>query len=391
MKRINYNMLNESLMKVETADSLKEFQDKVNDTLVQFIFTKLNGDVRMAFGTADPDWLDFFEAPEKPVMNGRVVQFFDVEANGWRCLTLKNGTKTNIAFCQTFKTPKKLTAAIDNEAERVQFIEDYMQMFSDNIDTEETPEEIADTVEDSKVVTAAPAQKERKERKPRTLNIKTLNKVKLVQKVITEIVKSKKGQSYINISSWDIFNELEDLLRKNNISIYDIWKNDDAFMSFFRTCYNVQISPYQLKLDKTIDYYGNAYIKGLIYSKKPCKEFDRLNKYLSTYLGVKTLAAGDIYREYVEGKRSTIFNRYGRKSLEYMPEKCVDIIKECRQVKKQNWKTKLDIKKELYTGDRYNSYGEDRECEWDGYEEFYLVISFYTPSGKNVKNLEFHV
>ena len=38
-----------------------------------------------------------------------------------------------------------------------------------------------------------------------------------------------------------------------------------------------------------------------------------------------------------------------------------------------------------------NSYGEDRECEWDGYEDDYIIIRLVTPTGKVKAQQEFHV
>ena len=57
-------------------------------------------------------------------------------------------------------------------------------------------------------------------------------------------------------------------------------------------------------------------------------------------------------------------------------------------MKKSNWSAKLNLKTDMYWGDRYNSYGEDRENEWDGTETHYAVITFTTPSGKKVGEYE---
>ena len=57
-------------------------------------------------------------------------------------------------------------------------------------------------------------------------------------------------------------------------------------------------------------------------------------------------------------------------------------------MKKSNWSARIELKTDMYWGDRFNSYGEDRECEWDGLETKYALVTFTTPSGKKVGKYE---
>lgn len=132
--------------------------------------------------------------------------------------------------------------------------------------------------------------------------------------------------------------------------------------------------------------YDSSYtiVKKVVYTGKPCKEFNSLNTYLTNVLKVNALKVGDIKAESLEGKRSTIFERSTFRELAFMPERCIRIKSELQKLRKSNWKATMKLDNATDYGDRYNSYGEDRECEWDGVEENYAVIYFKTPTGKDV-------
>ena len=93
-------------------------------------------------------------------------------------------------------------------------------------------------------------------------------------------------------------------------------------------------------------------------------------------------------RQNVSGKRSRIFERYNTVLLAHQSDKCKRIKAALQKMKKSNWSAKLNLKTDMYWGDRYTSYGEDRENEWDGTETHYAVITFTTPSGKKVGEYE---
>ena len=69
------------------------------------------------------------------------------------------------------------------------------------------------------------------------------------------------------------------------------------------------------------------------------------------------------------------------------PEKCKQFKKLLQTTKKSNWRTEIKIKSDTYWGDRFNSYGEDLEIEWSGYEYNYAEVIFKTPSGKIMETI----
>lgn len=132
---------------------------------------------------------------------------------------------------------------------------------------------------------------------------------------------------------------------------------------------------------------GKPWVDSIKYISKPCKEFLSLNKYIQNTLKCKPLDIMDISSEGVSGKRSRIFDRFGLRLLAHDSKKCIEYKKSLQTTKKPNWKAKLDLKSDLDDGDRYNGRGEDMECEWDGREQKYAVITFTTPSGKEMKKV----
>lgn len=142
--------------------------------------------------------------------------------------------------------------------------------------------------------------------------------------------------------------------------------------------------PYSSWLSRNDD---KPYIDSIKYISKPCKEFLSLNKYIQNTLKCKPLNIMDISDERVAGKRSHIFDRYGLNLLAHNSKKCAEYKKDIQSIKKPNWKAKLDLKRDLDDADRYNGRGEDMECEWDGFERHYAVITFTTPLGKEMKKI----
>lgn len=126
----------------------------------------------------------------------------------------------------------------------------------------------------------------------------------------------------------------------------------------------------------------STYIDIIHFISKPCKEFESLNKYIVNVLKCKPLEITTVSAESVAGKRGQIFERYGLRLLAHDSKKCKDYKTTLQSIKKPNWKATIEFKYKLEDGDRYNGYGEDRECEWDGYEYNYAIITFKTPGGK---------
>lgn len=142
--------------------------------------------------------------------------------------------------------------------------------------------------------------------------------------------------------------------------------------------------PYSSWLSRNDD---KPWIDSIKYISNPCKEFLSLNKYIQNTLKCKPLDIMDISSEGVSGKRSRIFDRFGLKLLAHDSKRCIEYKKSLQATKKPNWKAKLDLKSNLDDSDRYNGRGEDMECEWDGRKQKYGVITFTTPSGKEMKKI----
>lgn len=131
-----------------------------------------------------------------------------------------------------------------------------------------------------------------------------------------------------------------------------------------------------------------THITQINYIAKQCKEFDSLNKYITSVLKCKALDINDIKRQNVAGKRSRIFDTYNVILLAHEPEKCKNIKAALQKMKKSNWSARIELKTDMYWGDRFNSYGEDMECEWNGLETKYALVTFTTPSGKKAGKYE---
>ena len=221
--------------------------------------------------------------------------------------------------------------------------------------------------------------------------ITTDEKKELVHKAIKAIIAEKKkdnkgkDEGYIRIYPYDIYEKIKNAEK--------IWGNDEKFaedLSWNSLCY-MDIPKYIEKVDVVDPWSGSKYVSCIKYIMKRCKEFDSLNLYIKNVLKCKELGLEDVKKEDIAGKRSSIFDRWGTKLLAHSPETCKNIKAWCQKNKAGNWHGEIEKKHYTYWGDRYNSYGEDRECEWDGYEDDYIIIRLVTPTGKVKAQQEFHV
>lgn len=213
-------------------------------------------------------------------------------------------------------------------------------------------------------------------------SISSNNKVgilkKLIKKEITE-QKSKKSP-VIEINIVEFYFKNEKVLSK----FYPNGDVDQLEIDIYGYgLYKVDVPGY---IQKTEIHKHSGWLRSehstYYYISKPCKEFESLNKYIVNVLKCKPLEITTVSSESVAGKRSQIFERYGLRLLAHDAKKCKDYKTKLQSIKKPNWKATIEFKYELEDGDRYNGYGEDRECEWDGYEYNYAIITFKTPGGK---------
>lgn len=221
--------------------------------------------------------------------------------------------------------------------------------------------------------------------------IKTLttnDKKELVHKALKQIIADKKKEkesNYMTIYPYDIYEKIKNAEK--------IWGNEEKFaedLSWHSLCY-MDIPKYIQKVDEVDPWGGNKYVSCIKYIMKQCKEFDSLNLYIKNVLKCKELGMEDVKKEDISGKRSSIFERWGTKLLAHSPETCKNIKAWCQKNKAGNWHGEIEKKHYTYWGDRFNSYGEDMEFEWNGYEDDYIIIRLVTPAGKVKVQQEFHV
>ena len=251
---------------------------------------------------------------------------------------------------------------------------------------------------DSNNAVKAPAKSVSKPVAPaKPVKNETEKKKALITKLLKEdIAKAKKSKyeterSYITIEVYRFFMNHKKELQKYYPKEYAYEDLENDFYSL--GIYNLDFSGYtkDYQIHKPSGWLRNerqSHITEINYIAKPCKEFESLNKYITSILKCKALGMNDVMRQGVAGKRSTIFERYNTMLLAHQSDKCKRIKAELQKMKKSNWSAKIDLKKDMYWGDRFNSYGEDMETEWSGTETHYALITFTTPSGKKVGEYE---
>lgn len=211
-----------------------------------------------------------------------------------------------------------------------------------------------------------------------------------------DIAKAKNSKhdyerSYITIDVSDFYVNHKDELQKCYDK--DFWCDDLENDFYSLGIYKLEIPGYikDCQISRPSGWLRDerpTHITQINYIAKQCKEFDSLNKYITSVLKCKALDINDIKRQNVAGKRSKIFDTYNVILLAHEPEKCKNIKAALQKMKKSNWSARIELKTDMYWGDRFNSYGEDRECEWDGLETKYALVTFTTPSGKKVGKYE---
>ena len=217
------------------------------------------------------------------------------------------------------------------------------------------------------------------------------NKIDNITKLLKKYIIKKKSekQPVINIDINDFYFDNEKILSKyypngdieklmEDIYKYQLYKID--LPNYTRIDNIIKPSIWLSRTDP-------PYIDSIKYISKPCKEFLSLNKYIQNTLKCKPLNIMDISDERVSGKRSRIFDRYALTLLAHNSQKCIEYKKSLQAIKKPNWKAQLNLKTDLDDADRYNGRGEDMECEWDGIERKFAIITFTTPSGKVMKKV----
>ena len=139
----------------------------------------------------------------------------------------------------------------------------------------------------------------------------------------------------------------------------------------------------ELKHLKGVDYAKLekcSYTTFLRIIRKPCREFESLQNYMDKY--AKCRFTYDFRcTESLSGKRSSM-DITEVSMLCHNAPKCKEIHKWLKENKVYNKKCIITVDTDTYYGDRFNSYGEDMECEWSGYRTRTITITLYTPTGR---------
>ena len=217
-------------------------------------------------------------------------------------------------------------------------------------------------------------------------NTTSNDKISVITKLLKKTITEQKTKKYpvIEINIMDFYFDNKKILSKfyPNGDVYQLEKDIYRY-----DLYKVDVPGYIQKTEihrpsGWLRSERSTYVDIIHFISKPCKEFESLNKYIVNVLKCKPLEITTVSAESVAGKRGQIFERYGLRLLAHDAKKCKDYKTTLQSIKKPNWKATIEFKYKLEDGDRYNGYGEDRECEWDGYEYNYAIITFKTPGGK---------
>lgn len=171
--------------------------------------------------------------------------------------------------------------------------------------------------------------------------------------------------------------ELKKVRGVTKVSVTDSWD----FKTLMRDCWGC---PVYDKVPSQITIYP-----------KPCKEIAAIESFLTKHNAInktdkysKVRTITDTHTDWVSGKRSTIFDRTPE-YLAYNEKKCAKILDWLKLNTKPNYKIEYKITHELDDADRFNGRGEDRECEWDGWDEMYIEFTISTPTGRVRANTSF--
>lgn len=117
----------------------------------------------------------------------------------------------------------------------------------------------------------------------------------------------------------------------------------------------------------------------LVFHAKPCKEYVQLTKYLEKCK--LTLMPGDVRIDDISGKRSK-FDLLRRRTISHSPVTCTHALEWLKSMKGSTSTCGLKLNSKTYYGDRFDSYGVDMECEWEGHVEHTAAITVYTKTGR---------
>ena len=128
-------------------------------------------------------------------------------------------------------------------------------------------------------------------------------------------------------------------------------------------------------------YYSTEYhFKGLTIYGKPCREFEKLQKWLFNHATNGIIDHTTIWCEHVCGKRESWSGSH-RGYLAYQPKMCGTILDTIKANFAPNNTISLAIREELDKGEDYDA-ARHYEIEWYGSNATYLIVEIKTPKGK---------
>lgn len=137
-------------------------------------------------------------------------------------------------------------------------------------------------------------------------------------------------------------------------------------------------------------YYYNVIDKvGLM--DNPCKEYVKLQKYITKY-GKYKLGEFELYSVNMFGKRGSVDYESGsRYYLDHNPKRCESILEAIRCNKGAKDKMVVEyIKDEIYIDEEEKRASSYYETECHGEKKSYLVVEIFTPSGKKKSRINIY-
>lgn len=137
-------------------------------------------------------------------------------------------------------------------------------------------------------------------------------------------------------------------------------------------------------------YYYNVIDKvGLM--DNPCKEYVKLQKYITKY-GKYKLGEFELYSVNMFGKRGSVDYESGsRYYLDHNPKRCESILEAIRSNKGAKDKMVVEyIKDEIYIDEEEKRASSYYETECHGEKKSYLVVEIFTPSGKKKSRINIY-
>lgn len=145
---------------------------------------------------------------------------------------------------------------------------------------------------------------------------------------------------------------------------------------------------------KVYDEYVGAYlyrsikvVSKLVVISSVAREFTSLNNFLTKYCSCRELKTDEVAHVDIWGKRNTYYEK-GKTLLCHDADKCEEIKNWIADHRNYGDKVGIEVgyRRSIFDMDAYRG-----EREWDGEENYYLVVDVKTPTGRDKAHKEFYV